>query len=430
MRREVGSLVVQKRRVGSWVKMGGLALLTAVGAFKAALTLPVDATLLAGGLVAICCGHEVVSRRWRVPLSWQKIGLLFAVFSLGLLLASFDGYSTSKMGRLFGLTLLACAAASLLPQSAKDLSRYFHAVTAAGLFLAIESLVSPPDAELYGRLTAFGSDTIALSRAAGIALLWVVVLAFHGRIRPGHAVVLATPLLMAMFGSGQRGPLAALFVSLLAVFIAPSGTRRTLRRATVVVLVVVAGWVAFNEAPDQSSSRLAGGAGTADRMEAWTKTFGLLVESPLGVGWGDWGDRVTTFAVASPEPLERDFPHNIFLEVAAEAGVVAGVVFVVFVARRLRSASRGRWSPEGQAVLGGLVFALMNAMVSGDINDNRLVWVMLGFALLVSSRRFQADVGNGDVRRKRRGGRHGQSTGNAVLHVPGLAGAAGSKASE
>jgi len=43
----------------------------------------------------------------------------------------------------------------------------------------------------------------------------------------------------------------------------------------------------------------------------------------------------------------------------------------------------GSWLPGGRVVFAGTVFYLINAMVSGDLNDNRPLFMFLSSALML-----------------------------------------------
>lgn len=83
-----------------------------------------------------------------------------------------------------------------------------------------------------------------------------------------------------------------------------------------------------------------------------------------------------------PTHWRDQYSHNFLLEIGVEAGVLAlaaaSVVCYVAVRRQLRAG--GGLVEAAMSAL--LVFALVNALVSGDVGDNRLLWVMLGAGLV------------------------------------------------
>jgi hypothetical protein len=76
--------------------------------------------------------------------------------------------------------------------------------------------------------------------------------------------------------------------------------------------------------------------------------------------------------------VARQYPHNLLLETSLESGWLCGTATAAVLAAALASAARG----GGDAVLfAGLVFCAVNALVSGDVNDNRALMAFLGAAL-------------------------------------------------
>lgn len=105
-----------------------------------------------------------------------------------------------------------------------------------------------------------------------------------------------------------------------------------------------------------------------------------MFDSPLGVGW------------AGLEPILRPigrYPHNLFLEVGAEGGVLAALALLALLAAAVsRSFKAARAGDDSVVpVVALLVFWLVNAMVSGDANDNRGVFVFAAAALMVRGAR-------------------------------------------
>ncbi len=121
------------------------------------------------------------------------------------------------------------------------------------------------------------------------------------------------------------------------------------------------------------------------RLEAWDDAGELFQAHPLvGAGAG-------SFSVSGIGRFLR-YPHNLVLEISAEQGLVGLTLFTVLVVtvltRLLSACAAIRRLPGGDVtapliVLALLLFSLVNAMVSGDLNDGRMLWLTLGVALAV-----------------------------------------------
>ncbi len=123
------------------------------------------------------------------------------------------------------------------------------------------------------------------------------------------------------------------------------------------------------------------------RWAVWRQTIDLSVQHPWGVGWG----RLEEWVQVYNDRLVLSHPHNIFLEIAAEAGWPAAIVFTVVVCCALVVAIRrfagtagsteSRVSFDNLVVFAAPLYWLGCAAFSGDVNDNRPFWAMLGMLL-------------------------------------------------
>jgi O-antigen ligase len=85
----------------------------------------------------------------------------------------------------------------------------------------------------------------------------------------------------------------------------------------------------------------------------------------------------------------RGFPHNVFAELLTEGGLVALFWFLALLAAAFRPLSLDRLRQDPQALCAVMLFActLLNAMVSGDIPDNRALFMMIGVLAMIAVRK-------------------------------------------
>jgi len=113
-----------------------------------------------------------------------------------------------------------------------------------------------------------------------------------------------------------------------------------------------------------------------------------LVAETIATAWptGVTGVGIGGFATSFGEYDTKvgDYPHNIFLEIDSELGVIGLVPFVLMLVwgvRRLLAFIR-RGDPNqlyiNYTLVGMLVFELINSCISGDINGNRTLFACLG----------------------------------------------------
>jgi O-antigen ligase len=148
----------------------------------------------------------------------------------------------------------------------------------------------------------------------------------------------------------------------------------------------------FVAAPLYARERIAttaGGQLTGDlgtRLELYRLAADSVLGHPLGLGWGGYA-RVAVPGYA--------YPHDLPLEVLAEAGLVCGGIFLVWLVWTYATIWRVRAGFVGSAVAGLLTFGLLNALVSGDLNDNRTVFFTLGLGLAVAATAARERDGTG-----------------------------------
>jgi O-antigen ligase len=122
------------------------------------------------------------------------------------------------------------------------------------------------------------------------------------------------------------------------------------------------------------------------RWALYEEAAELVREQPLrGVGAGGFQ------SVGELALVPENYPHNLFLELYAELGLLAALAVVASTIAVLLGLLRAAWRhPEAgppqlvYVVIGVLLLNLFSAQLSGDINENRAFWAALGLAWLVA----------------------------------------------
>ncbi|MBT8212361.1 MAG: O-antigen ligase family protein [Acidimicrobiia bacterium] len=358
------------------------------GSFKQADLLswiPFDLTV---AFLAICglaaLGLVVVDpRRLRGLRGGLLLALVFVLFAAGLF-GSEPGYGHSKVIRLYTVTLFAAGAPFVIVATAETRRLLLRTFLVVGLVLAVVAFV----AYAFGdprprRLRVPGTNEATVGRTAALALAALLAMPLRSldrRLRIALTGLVAAGLVFA----GSLAPMLGVMVT-----VAVLGFRGAFRvewraiirvsaflAATFTLLVLVG--------PIDSAGRIiqfAGGnvgeSGTA-RLDAFSSSVEVVGQEPLGIGWGEFSNEVE---VEVWEGFDRQFAHNIVIEVLLEAGWVPGVVFSAVVVMALMTAVRaGREDETVEGVLAVLVLALVIALFSGDVNDNRVLFAALGMA--------------------------------------------------
>lgn len=350
--------------------------------------LPVDLTLLTGGLLALVILYRVL-RGWQAPsmrpITW--VTLWFLTFIPGVVQAVDSDYGLQKIATLFTLTLLAALAPIFLVETEEDLVRILNAMACFCLLIAVEGLLSSLGlSRKTMRLEVFGAGTISLGRASGLLFLFGLVQLF--RTTSSQMVCFGLMALAGMTAlySGSRGPILSALVVLACLL----GLGRQSLGALKVKLVLAGGLFllllasTLSLAPAGSLRRVESfargeyGASEQFRVTALKASWTYLQDAPLGLGWGGFGTHVNPL-----NGLGRQYAHNFLVEVTLESGWLAGAYTLLILGGAILAAWSRTLLQGGRLVFAGLVFYLINALVSGDVNDNRPMFMFVTAALML-----------------------------------------------
>jgi O-antigen ligase len=356
----------------------------------------------------------MLQRRKRSLPPWPPHAqiLMLSAILLGVMIAAGLLYSPapiSARGKTLGyiaFNLAPSALVILLVDSEERLARLVRAVIVVGMAMAIFTHLGQSatggEADLYNIGEGKRGLSIAGAQFAGgtwfarrldlvlISLLTLLALS-RSKLALLATLALLPYLCYLLFLSGSRGAIAGGMVAVMVVLtlltaMAKSG--RALRSTMVAVLLLVAA-VGMGAVREEAVSReivarytvlqrpFQTDAAGADRLQFWRSAWETFQDHPLfGIGSGGWG------MVWNKQDF-RDYPHNIFLEILSEQGLVGGLLFSIFffgtaylawkVLRDPLTTLRGKtltiWA------VGILAFAAVDAQLSGDIQTNDYLWI-------------------------------------------------------
>jgi O-antigen ligase len=130
------------------------------------------------------------------------------------------------------------------------------------------------------------------------------------------------------------------------------------------------------------------------RSTIWRIGAELASEYPLGIGYHNSGI-LRQFAPEIPPELKHF--HNNILNITAESGWLAGLIFLWFILSTCRFCLRQKTSPIlvafGCAVLSWQVAGLVEYNF-GDSEITLLIWIALGLALQMTTNESTASASN------------------------------------
>ena len=345
---------------------------------------PVDLTVTVAVIMLLAMGVRLffTDSTLHLPRDFLFYMPLLALMFISLTYTPDFAAGLDKTLRFIFLTLMGAISPFLLVDTPEKIRRFLVGLVLGGILMSVNSFFM-----LGGenRLTAPSGETTALGFSAGLALviiwaLWFPRMALFGRmlLYPFIAV-----LMVALVGSGGRfanvGTAVCIGLSILFC-----------RKLAVDLAIMLGAGIAalpFVRIPAASLDYLASLAHPHQAFGTRTDLmfFGLrtFLDHPLfGVG-------IQGYRYVTPNPLTYNFPHNLLLELGAELGIFAIIAFLTLawcsyraMFRVLRYA-RSENAPLYRTVFLMLILTGMDASVSGEMNNDRLLFFMLSMPFVL-----------------------------------------------
>ncbi len=317
-----------------------------------------------------------------------KVSLSYFVFlawlATTLLYTPARAYGVTKMLNFFASTLPMLLVLVLFMDSAESVKQSMRAIGNVALLVGVGTLIAvfvhtgsvlvrlgtsaAQDVRLFGINFAV---SIWFGRRMGIGFLAMLGLTL---VEPSLVNrVKLTALFVLTILSVSRGPIISLFATIVVLLVLGNrqSSGRPLFRSLLILGVSAFVMIGF-VGTETSFTRLLTfyDRNVLGRMAMFEASLNLIKENMLGYGVG-------SFSVLSNLGL---YPHNIFLEVFVELGLVGAFLLISPLTRGIIDGlklTRQRFAPGlGVRIFGAgvLLFAILNAQFSGDIASNEYVW--------------------------------------------------------
>lgn len=114
------------------------------------------------------------------------------------------------------------------------------------------------------------------------------------------------------------------------------------------------------------------------RFQRFNVALNIIIDKPLfGVGIGNFANVASQYGDNSNFE-ENDYPHNLFLEIGSELGLLALFLFFIFLAsvyiKLVKLIHIDKW--RGGLYFCLITFLLLNSMLSGNLLDSRLLFIL------------------------------------------------------
>lgn len=322
---------------------------------------------------------------------------LFGYMVLALLWTPGNVYACTKALHIGVLTTWTAMATGLIIASdRRRVERFLLLLVLFAVWLSFESVTAHSQSGNSGSVAALGGNYLGLGRVIGpaalVALGYGLFMAKTTFARALGFVTAAMFVFVLLILGGRMPLLATAAGGLIPLFLAArsaSATRHRQAMWTYVALLIVAGatilYLGCSEQAPQTLRRMAGlfqsdlGRSSYARAQYYQAAIEYWWQRPfIGHGLGAW-------PVLHFQGDFRAYPHNILLEILVEFGLCGlGLLAWLFLAAKRSLGTMARIGADPLRVIVLMVFvnALANAMVSGDIPDNRFLFGTLGLMLL------------------------------------------------
>lgn len=261
---------------------------------------------------------------------------------------------------------------------------------AAGILVA-----PPPDVDATGRLAGAAANALAPVLIAGA----VLAAAFVGMTQRGLATRLAAVAaggfcIIGVVLTGSRGGLLGLAIALVVGLVFAGRGRRVRVVPAVAIAVALTVLYVVVLAPPELRARVAQPGDGSGRTDIWRVGAEMVKANPvLGVGAGNYEARSPEYVLQAGLIRRSDLivdrplgPHNIYLQVLSELGVIGLLLFLGIVGSALIAAAMAAHAFERQKdeqlelVARALFVALCGMLAAGFFGSwlfSKQLWILL-----------------------------------------------------
>jgi len=376
------------------------------GVFKESLGINVDLAAVFLVLTTL----SILKRIYKNP-SINKINVipiaLFFIFSVLIFLSFFYSpnleLTQNKTIKFVLLTTPAFVFPFILFKSKASITRFLIAIASIATIMSLFSLPM-----IFQRGDAIGfvgfndGNYLGLARVNGMGLVILLFLGIlNNKFKKYRLIFLISVVvvLISLLSSGGRMPIIAVSISLLITIIStikikngyikyPKYYNKILGLMTLLLIPLVWAYQQgyFNSIVFRFETLLkstGGGSSSLARTDRFSAAIDMFRENFfLGNGFGSFGDYYKNGIV-------HDYPHNLFLEILSELGLVGLFVFsallIVALVRFIKLGKIKTIRNDNLFIAVAVVFLVIfiNAMVSGDFNGNRILFTFISIICLL-----------------------------------------------
>jgi len=371
----------------------------------------VDITVIATLIIWLGLVKILLEGNWKLPSEQKSIVYLFLIFGLLLgisyIYTASPDYGFRKILRFNTFAVTMFISPLLIIKSPADSKRllsyfYFLLVIIIGIMLLqFVYFLKWGDFAIvlayWNRISIPGANPIQVSRYLAIGAAMMIALLIRNKPSQSlHYFAILFVILLSFILSGSRGPLVSIIIGSIvyAILYERKHSSRIFGYGILAIGTIITLLLLLPESLTQRFFDISQGSvimtqqgvrrisTIATRFEFWSMSlqawFSSITSFFIGLGagsfsslfiWRDW----------------RWYPHNLFFEIIAELGLIGLVIGVLFIIKSYqiinKGIQRGSFTDHSALWVAGTVVMFIAAQFSGDINDNRILWMFIGISI-------------------------------------------------
>ena len=371
----------------------------------------VDITVIATLIIWLGLVKILLEGNWKLPSEPTSIVYLFLIFGLLLgisyMYTASPDYGFRKILRFNTFAVTMFITPLLIIKSPADSKRllsyfYFLLVIIIGIMLLqFVYFLKWGDFAIvlayWNRISIPGANPIQVSRYLAIGAAMMIALLIRNRpSRSLHYFAILFVILLSIILSGSRGPLVSIIIGSIvyAILYERKHSSRIFGYGILAIGTIITLLLVLPESLTQRFFDISQGSvimtqqgvrrisTIATRYEFWFMSieawFSSITSFFIGLGAGGFSSLF----------IWRDwhwYPHNLFFEIIAELGLIGLVIGVLFIIKSYqiinKGIQRGSFTDHSALWVAGTIVMFIAAQFSGDINDNRILWMFIGISI-------------------------------------------------
>ena len=371
----------------------------------------VDITVIATLIIWLGLVKILLEGNWKLPSEPTSIVYLFLIFGLLLgisyMYTASPDYGFRKILRFNTFAVTMFISPLLIIKSPTDSKRllsyfYFLLVIIIGIMLLqFVYFLKWGDFAIvlayWNRISIPGANPIQVSRYLAIGAAMMIALLIRNKPSQSlHYFAILFVILLSIILSGSRGPLVSIIIGSIvyAILYERKHSSRIFGYGILAIGTIITLLLVLPESLTQRFFDISQGSvimtqqgvrrisTIATRYEFWSMSieawFSSITSFFIGLGAGGFSSLF----------IWRDwhwYPHNLFFEIIAELGLIGLVIGVLFIIKSYqiinKGIQRGSFTDHSSLWVAGTVVMFIAAQFSGDINDNRILWMFIGISI-------------------------------------------------